>query len=194
VWERQALTKARTIAGDAATAARLRAAISHVAFPDRWDAAWGDELRHIKARIEKERRARGSAGGTVYDVKLGSGCLNDIEFCAQWLALKYGHAHPALQTPNTLRQIEAASQAELLSETRAAGLVRAYIFLRRAELRLQVTQEHSIQAVKRDSTEWTAWARSLYPATPDAPEHFAMQWQTHTQTAREIMEMVRDAL
>jgi glutamate-ammonia-ligase adenylyltransferase len=99
VWERQALTRARFVAGDAATAGRLMAAINHVAFPAEWQPGWGDELRHIKGRVENERAARGTKSGGVYDVKLGPGCLSDIEFCAQWLALKDGARVPSLQTP-----------------------------------------------------------------------------------------------
>lgn len=196
VWERQALTRARFVAGDAATAARLMAAIGHVAFPENWQAGWGDELRHIKGRVENERAAKGTKSGGVYDVKLGPGCLSDIEFCAQWLALKHGAHVDALQTPNTLQQIEAAQNAGLLSGDEARILNETYVFLRRAELRLQVTQEHAVKAVKAGSKEWVAWTRSLFPDESNevATERFKEQWQTSTQAARRVMERVRDEL
>jgi glutamate-ammonia-ligase adenylyltransferase len=201
VWERQALTRARYVAGDAATAARLMAAIRHVAFPEQWRPEWGDELRHIKSRVENERAARGSSarGGqvaTVYDVKLGPGALSDIEFCAQWLAMKHGARVPILQTPNTLRQIEAAREAELLADVEAGALRDAYLFLRRAELRLQITQDHSVRAVQRGSKGWTSWARAVFPDEPDevATARFEEEWQTRTHAARAVMERVREEL
>jgi [glutamine synthetase] adenylyltransferase / [glutamine synthetase]-adenylyl-L-tyrosine phosphorylase len=201
VWERQALTRARYVAGDAATAAQLMAAIRHVAFPAEWRPGWGDELRHIKSRVENERAARGSStrGGrptSVYDVKLGSGALSDIEFCAQWLAMKNGARVPDLQMPNTLHQIEAARGAALLSDVEAAALRDAYLFLRRAELRLQITQDHNVRAVQRGSKGWTSWARAVFPDEPDevATARFEAEWQTHTRAARTVMECVRDEL
>jgi hypothetical protein len=48
-------------------------------FPETWQPGWGDELRHIKGRVENERAAKGTKSGGVYDVKLGPGCLSDIE-------------------------------------------------------------------------------------------------------------------
>ncbi len=214
------MTRARFVAGDAQTAARLMAAIRHAAFPEQWQSAWSDELRHIKSRVENERAAPGAkasgakasgvktggktsasgsrvcaSGGEVYDVKLGPGGLSDIEWCAQWLALKNGARLPALQTPNTLRQVEAARGAELLSPAEANALRDAYTFLRRAELRLQITQEHAGRALRHGTPEWTSWARSIFPDEPDqAAARFETEWRANTQAARAVMERVRDEL
>lgn len=192
VWERQALTRARYVAGNAEAAAELMAAIRHVAFPAQWQPGWGDELRHIKDRVEHERAAR----GTLLDVKLGPGALNDIEFCAQWLALKHGVQVPELQTTNTLGQIQAAHDAALLTPEEACALRDTYIFLRRAELRLQITQGRSIHAVPRDGKAFTAWVRAVYPDEPDqaAIARFDDEWQRRTAAAREVMERVRQTL
>lgn len=194
VWERQALTRARIVAGDFGIAARLMAAIRHVAFPENWQAEWGDELRHIKARVENERAAKGAKSGDTFDVKLGPGALSDIEFCAQWLAMKHGARVLALQTPSTLAQIEAARAAALLSEEEAAALRETYVFLRRAELRLQITQEGAVKGVKRDSKEFAAWARAVFPGDDNAAAHFVETWDASTRGARLVMERVRDEL
>jgi glutamate-ammonia-ligase adenylyltransferase len=145
VWERQALTRARFIAGDAETAAVLLLAARHVAFPEEWREGWGNELRHIKARVENERGGKSAprGKGEIFDVKLGKGALSDIEFCGQWLSLKYGARFPQLQTTNTRNQIGSAQMAGLLSEDEALALLDAHTFLRRAELRLQLTQDHA---------------------------------------------------
>jgi glutamate-ammonia-ligase adenylyltransferase len=196
VWERQALTRARFVAGDSQISARLMAAIRHVAFPETWNPAWSGELRHIKARVENERGAKSKSGAAVFDVKLGAGALSDIEWTTQWLALKFGAHHPVLQTRSTLLQIEAAREAGVLPAPDATALRDAYTFLRRAELRLQIAHEYSTSTVTKDSKEWTAWTRAVFPEESEttAAEKFESQWNFHTQATRKIFEKVRDEL
>ena len=201
VWERQALTRARYAAGDAEIAATLLAATRHVAFPAQWRATWSDELRHIKGRVETERGAKsaksaGRGNGELFDVKLGPGALSDIEWCAQWLALSRGAAFSPLQTTNTRGQIEAARAGEFLSDAEAAALLEAHTFLRRAELRLQLTQEHGGHAARSGTHEFAAWSRAVFPDEPTevAEEKFAAQWHGFTQKSRAVMQRVRDEL
>ncbi|HEY0076318.1 MAG TPA: putative nucleotidyltransferase substrate binding domain-containing protein, partial [Abditibacteriaceae bacterium] len=201
VWERQALTRARYVAGDAELAAILMAATRHVAFPESWRAAWSDELRHIKGRVETERgtksaKAAGRGSGELFDVKLGQGALSDIEWCAQWLALKFGNGFTPLQTPNTRGQIEAARDGDYLSEAEAEALLDAHTFLRRAELRLQLTQEHGGHALRSGTREFAAWSRAVFPDEPTevAEERFASQWHQFTLASRAVMERVRSEL
>jgi glutamate-ammonia-ligase adenylyltransferase len=194
IWERQALTRARFVAGDASLAGKLMAAIRHVAFPESWKSEWSDELRHIKTRVENERATKSKTGEEVFDVKLGSGGLSDIEWTAQWLALKHGAAHPALQTRSTLLQIEAARETGVLAAPDADALISAYTFLRRAELRLQIAGENAVAAVKKNSKEWTAWTRAMYSESDDAAARFEAEWKTNTTAARKVFERVREGL
>ncbi len=129
-------------------------------------------------------------------MKLGKGALSDIEWCAQWLALKHGSAFSPLQTPNTRGQIRAAREGDFLSEDETTVLLNAHQFLRRAELRLQLTQEHGGHAVRSGTHEFAAWARAVFPdeATEIAEEKFAVQWQEFTAASRTVMERVRDAM
>ncbi len=196
VWERQALTRARSVAGDASLCAKLMAAVRHAAFPEEWNPAWSDELRHIKARVENERGAKARSGEKMFDVKLGNGTLSDIEWTAQWLALKFGAKYPVLQTRSTLLQIEAAREAGVLSVDEATALREAYTFLRRAELRLQIAHEYSAPAVKKGSKEWTAWTRAVFPEENGeaAAQRFEDEWNLHTSAVRQVFEKVRAAL
>jgi glutamate-ammonia-ligase adenylyltransferase len=193
VWERQALTRARYVAGDPATSGRLMAAIRSVAFPDEWRPEWSDELRHIKHRVENERAAKGARSGVI-DVKLGPGGISDIEWTAQWLALRHGARVVPMQTPNTLRQLEAAQGAGLLTEAEFTALQNAYVFLRRAELRLQITQEGGVKAIKTGTTEFEAWARAIYPTDESAAERFTEEWTHFTAEARKVFERVRNEI
>jgi glutamate-ammonia-ligase adenylyltransferase len=193
IWERQALTRARPAAGNREIAAKLMAAIREVAFPREWKNEWSDELRHIKNRMETERAA---GGKSTFDVKLGTGGISDIEWCAQWLAMKHGHANPQLQTPSTTNQLQAAAEAKVLLEEDSQKLQDAYQFLRRAELRRQIVHRRSENAVKRGSRDFIVWARSMFPDEPEnvACEQFEETWNNHTMAVRGIFEKIRDEL
>ena len=192
-WERQALTRARFAAGDGNVAARIMALARTAAFPATWKAEWSDDLHHIKGRMETERAARSTA---MLDLKQGPGGLADIEWTAQWLAMKHGHRHPGLQTPNTRRQLSAAREAGLLSERAWGALARAHTWLRRAELRLQIAHETSTTNVDQDSPAFRVWARAVFPGVTEseAAEQFLTQWHEHTAAARKVFEGVRDGL
>jgi len=191
VWERQALTRARFVAGDAQTGAKLLATIRHVTYPAEWKPQWGDELRHIKERVETER-GRLSAG--IYDVKLGRGALADIEWTAQWLALKFGARFPDMQTPNTLHVLRAADEAQVLASTQARALEEAYVFLRRAEIRLHTALDVRGSSLKQSTPEWKAWARAVFPHADEPEQEFEEAWRAHSQKVREIFEDVRAKL
>jgi len=193
IWERQALTRARPAAGNREIAAKLMAAIRDVVYPEHWQSAWSDELRHIKSRMESERAV---SGKSTFDVKLGAGGISDIEWSAQWLAMKHGHAHPQLQTPSTWDQLQAAAAAKVLSEEHSQKLCDAYQFLRRAELRRQIVHRRSENVVKRDSRDFIVWARSMFPDEAEniACEQFEETWNNHTVIVRDVFEQVRDGL
>ena len=190
-WERQALTRARIVAGDASTGARAMALIRNVAFPRPWEAEWGHQLRHIKARVERERASKAD-----FDVKLGTGALSDIEWSAQWLAMKWGFRCPGLQTPNTLRQLEAAHDYDLISAREFEDLELAYLWLRRAELRLQIAREGGAAGIARASSDFKIWTRALFPGLPEgeAAARFESAWARHTAPVRRVFERVRAEL
>src|SRR5690606_12396069 len=115
---------------------------------------------------------------STFDVKLGAGGISDIEWCAQWLAMKHGNMYPQLQTPSTVQQLHAAADAKVLSEGDFHPLKDAYQFLRRAELRRHIVHRRSESAVKRESRDFVVWARSMFPDQPEniACEQFEETW------------------
>ena len=85
-WERQALVRARPVAGDAELGRRFMAMVdAHV-----WQHALTDdevrEIRRMKARIERERIPAGE--DPSFHLKLGRGSLSDVEWTAQLLQLR----------------------------------------------------------------------------------------------------------
>src|SRR5205807_4722720 len=125
VWERQALLRARPVAGDADLGSRFVAAIEDVRYPvDGIDAATAKEIRRIKARMEAERLPRGADPGL--HTKLGRGGLSDVEWTIQLLQLRRAATVPALRTTRTLDALAAAAVAGLLDDDDARMLADAW--------------------------------------------------------------------
>jgi glutamate-ammonia-ligase adenylyltransferase len=133
-WEHQALIKARPAAGDADVGDRFIAATRRYSFPD----VLGDEalreIRHLKARMERERIPRGTEPRRNF--KLGPGGLSDIEFAIQIIQMRHGSSIEELRAGGTLEALMAARDAELLDLTEAELLSDGYVFLSRLRNRL----------------------------------------------------------
>lgn len=122
-WERQALLRARPVAGDAELGERFVALIDPLRYPEGGlPVSEVRELRRIKARVESERLPRGVP--TTHHLKLGRGGLADVEWTAQLLQLQHGHEVPELRTTATL---------ETLAQARAAGVLGASDAVRLSE-------------------------------------------------------------
>jgi glutamate-ammonia-ligase adenylyltransferase len=131
VWELQALTRARPVAGDHELGAALLAQEAHLVYPESVPEERLAEVRQMKARVEAERaggrrrtKPRGSRGtsGAGLDLKLGEGGLSDIEWTVQLLAMAHGGRIPALRVPGTLAALDACEAAELLGPEDAGWL------------------------------------------------------------------------
>ena len=97
-WERQALVKARFVAGDPDAGrpflrARRRRRVRTRPFTDE-DVR---EIRRMKARIERERIPPGE--DPQFHLKLGRGSLSDVEFLVQLLQLEHGGDTPGAARP-----------------------------------------------------------------------------------------------
>src|SRR5437899_914323 len=76
-------------------------------------------------------------------VKLGVGGIRDVEFHIQALQLLYGAQDPWLQERNSLRALHRLAERGYLTWEESGALVRAYVFLRTVEHRLQIL--HALQ-------------------------------------------------
>ncbi len=127
-WERQAMLKARPVAGNRALGGRFVAALAPILFGP--DFSSTDEIREMKDRIEAERISDDE--DPALHLKLGEGSLTDVEFAVQVLRLRHGHAHPGVRRPDTEGAVEALVDAGLLAIADAEALVRSYRFCGRA--------------------------------------------------------------
>ena len=134
-WERQALLRARPVAGDAELGARFMALATEVL----WGRPVSDEvvrdIRRMKARIERERLPPGA--DPQFHLKLGRGSLSDVEWTAQLLQLRSGTA--ATGTVEALRLLDAGGH---LSSADSAVLQAAYRFCERTRNRWHLIGGH----------------------------------------------------
>lgn len=187
-WERQALLKARPVAGDPELGAAFAEAAS--------DAVWGSpfgaddirEARDMKARAEAEMARRGLS---EREVKRGRGGIRDVEFSIQLLQLVHGRADPALRRPATLAALSELARAGYVSLQDAAVLERSYRFLRAVEHRLQLVEERQVHAVPSEVAARTVLARSLGyrdDASATAVGRFDGELRRHQVEARLVHE------
>ncbi|MBU3702104.1 MAG: bifunctional [glutamine synthetase] adenylyltransferase/[glutamine synthetase]-adenylyl-L-tyrosine phosphorylase [Acidimicrobiia bacterium] len=120
-WERQAMTRARVVAGDAALGSELLGRLDQFVWEPGLSAEGVREIRRMKARIENERIPMGE--DPDFHLKLGRGSLSDIEFTVQMLQLQAG-----VRAPGTLDAITALAAEGVLDPTDADVLAESYAF------------------------------------------------------------------
>jgi glutamate-ammonia-ligase adenylyltransferase len=133
-WERMALIKARVAAGDPGLGEEVVARLQEHAFPRPFDGSALGEIRHLKARMERERVPRGT--DPRRHMKMGPGGLADVEFAVQILQLIHGGDNQEVRAGNTLAALDAARRAGAVPEDDALRLADGYLFLMRLRNRL----------------------------------------------------------
>lgn len=129
-WERQALLRARFVAGDQRLAERFTAIIDPLRYPETGlSESEVRAIRAMKARIERERMPR--AVTPVRHLKLGPGSLSDVEWAVQLLQLQHAGQCPQLRTPSTIAALRAAASAGYITSRDAEKLVAAWSFASR---------------------------------------------------------------
>jgi len=181
LWERQALLRARPVAGDVALFTR---AFEQVLEPSLYrpidrDAA-AKELLAMRDRIEREI-ADESPGR--YNSKLGRGGLVDVEFAVQFLQLAHGATDPLVRSASTPQALSLLFKRGHLSPHDHAPLLRGYRFLRRLESRLRIVRDRSVDRLPESGIELLRLARRMGYAGPRAGDELLADYQ---RTAAEV--------
>ena len=158
IWEKQAMLKARFIAGNPEFGSRILHEIQeHIyAKPPVNDDL--KELYRIRQRMEIEIAKE---GGGRYNIKVGKGGLVDIEFAVQILQLKFGKETPSIRESNTINAIEVLKRAGIISEADYTALKEAYKFYRFLENRLRIVQNRTEGDIVKDTPELLALAKRI---------------------------------
>jgi [glutamine synthetase] adenylyltransferase / [glutamine synthetase]-adenylyl-L-tyrosine phosphorylase len=173
LWERQALTRLRPVAGDPEVGARAAEVASAFAYRGEIDPGeLAGEMTAMRDKIERE-----TAGGAgQVDLKAGRGGLIDIEFASQYIQLVLGPAEPALRTPSTLEALRAAVRLVPELSGACALLADAYLYLRRIEHRIRIVHDASAQRLPHDAVERDKLARRLGLADGSALDASYRRW------------------
>jgi glutamate-ammonia-ligase adenylyltransferase len=186
LWERQALTRARVVHGDADFGGDVMAAAADGAYAVAWRPEMIDAILSMRMRLESSRKVR--------DLKRGFGGLVDVEFLVQMLQLKYGRTQPGLRTPDTWQALAALRAAGLLSAEQEAALRSAYDFLLRVQSRLRIVHNRTLDEVPDAPDEIDKLARRL---GFDSGPRFLAQLEQHTTQTRalflQLLEREREA-
>ncbi|HVO02830.1 MAG TPA: bifunctional [glutamine synthetase] adenylyltransferase/[glutamine synthetase]-adenylyl-L-tyrosine phosphorylase [Candidatus Cybelea sp.] len=108
-WEHMALTRARAICGDPGLIADCEAMLRRIIARSRDPAKLTADVLDMRARMLQQHR-----GDHIWDLKHFRGGQVDLDFIAQYLALRHAHDHPG---------IVARQNGEVLACARDLGLI-----------------------------------------------------------------------
>ncbi len=179
VWERQAMIRARPVAGDLALGQRLLATIE----PQVWDAPLTPsdvrEIRRSKARVESERIPVHE--DPQFHLKLGRGSLSDVEFTVQLLQLRHG-----IRSPGTMHALRLLAEAGVLDDDDADTLMTSYRFCERTRNRWYLVNSKPGDSLPTAPEQLRWLARSL----DMDPTELRERYRRVTRRARRVVERV----
>ena len=202
VWERQALTRARVVAGDIEHLGNQFLEIAHgFCYAEAPTSEEIAEIVHTRQRKEAQatrrtsprRRSGGKAQTSTVNVKSGYGGLVDIEFVVQTLQLVHGGGETSVRVQNTPLAIERLYKIGVLTEEQRDGLTEAYQFLRRVENALRIVHDRALDALPKNRAELGQLARRLgYTGGNDKPaaEAFLQDYGKWTETTRALFNEI----
>ncbi|MEE9182305.1 MAG: bifunctional [glutamate--ammonia ligase]-adenylyl-L-tyrosine phosphorylase/[glutamate--ammonia-ligase] adenylyltransferase [candidate division NC10 bacterium] len=187
-WERQALIKARPVAGDEVLGRKFLQMVTPFIYRKYMDQTAIQEVRAMKERIEQNlRRDR----KLHRDVKRGYGGIREIEFIVQAFQLLHGGRDPWIRGANTLRTLYRLAARHYLTDEDCAALVNAYVFLRTVEHRLQILHNIQTHTLPDDERQLFHLARrSGYRSQVSAEpvKDFLRDYQAHTHAVRHVYD------
>ena len=181
-WEKQALLKARFIAGDALAGRTFLDQAQPVIFGLSYDELQAS-VRGMKQRTEAQLRQNGRFWG---EVKLGEGSIRDVEFTAQFLQLAYGAAQPEILSPTTLDALVRLAAAELIHLDEHRVLSEGYIFLRTIEHYLQMMHYRQTDSLPEDAAALATLAQRLGFTGENPGSKFVERYEQHGAAIRAV--------
>ena len=173
-WERQALIKARYVAGDAELARTFIAGVQALIYTQATNLeAIGTALEAREKMSRGKRRWFASALSDTIDVKRDPGGIRDIEFLVQCLQRVYGGAETWLRSGGTLFSLQKLHDKGHIDGKDFQELSSTYVFLRHVEHRLQLRQGQQTHRLPSSPEELAILQRSL-ASVVDEPDPAAL--------------------
>ena len=156
-WERYALIKARSVAGDRAAGKKLLESLRPFVYRRYLDFNAVGHLRELKQKIDADAQRRGAGD----DLKLGPGGIREVEFIVQSFQLMRGGQEPRLRDARLRPVLRYLGEAGHLSAETAQALDDAYGFLRRAENAVQMYDDQQTHRLPTPPEARTALCAAL---------------------------------
>ncbi|MCY4486317.1 MAG: bifunctional [glutamate--ammonia ligase]-adenylyl-L-tyrosine phosphorylase/[glutamate--ammonia-ligase] adenylyltransferase [Deltaproteobacteria bacterium] len=179
-WERSALIKARPVAGDIELGEAFLEDVRPFVYRRYLDFSTVEELREMKARIERQQLAGGD--GAQRNVKLGHGGIREVEFFTQALQLVNGGYDARIRRRNTLDALAGLARHGYVPAQECEALSAGYRFLRNVEHKIQILAHQQTHAIPDGAADERTLARRLgYLEPVDGEEQaFWRDYRVHT--------------
>ncbi len=181
IWEKQAMLKARLVAGDLTIGQQFLRTMEPLLFSGT-AAQVRSSIQQMKEKIEYRLRQRGKLNS---EVKLGIGSIRDVEFLVQSLQLIHGETEPRILSFNTLDSLVRLAEFGLITAAWYRQLRAGYVFLRTVEHSLQLLHNQQTHELPEDrrQLEWLAHRLDY----PDA-ETLMHRFNEHRGAVRAIFD------
>lgn len=177
MWERQAMARARPVAGAPAVGTKFMALLDEAVWQRPLTADDEREIRRLKSRVERERIPPGD--DPQFHLKLGRGSLSDVEWTAQLLQLRNG-----VRAPSTIGALHLLTQLGHLDPTDRDVLVDAYRFCERTRNRWFLVKGDRGDSLPTQPERMRWLARALDTTPTELREHY----RRVTRRSRSVME------
>ncbi|MTI43728.1 glutamate-ammonia-ligase adenylyltransferase [Roseibium hamelinense] len=148
-WERAAMIKARSCAGDIPAGEAFLKEIRPFIWRKYLDFAAISDVQSIKRQIHLHK-GHGAIGVAGHNVKLGRGGIREVEFFVQTQQLIAGGRNPELRGRRTLDMLDRLLENAWIRESVRDELSEAYVFLRKVEHRIQMLNDEQTQLLPKD--------------------------------------------
>lgn len=187
-WERQALVKARPIAGEISLGQELLSQLAPWIYRRNLSRA---DISGIKALKRKIERRAFDAGEDKTNIKTGHGGIRDVEFVIQFMQLLNAGELPEIRSTNTLEAIRKLEKVQSLSTAESTVLSQNYKWLRRLEHCLQIMFDLQTHTIPKQAEERAKLARKLGITSTESRtvlEQFEQTLEETTRSNRAILD------
>ncbi|MDQ3573362.1 MAG: bifunctional [glutamine synthetase] adenylyltransferase/[glutamine synthetase]-adenylyl-L-tyrosine phosphorylase [Actinomycetota bacterium] len=176
-WERQALVRARPVAGDPDLGRRFMGLVDEVVWAPPLTDDQVRDIRRMKARVERERIPHGE--DPQFHLKLGRGSLSDVEWTIQLLQLRH-----QLRGQGTMNALSRLREAGMLTAGDAGALAEAYRFCEQTRNRWYLVKGGPGDAIPTRAEDLVRLARSCETTATQLREDY----RRVTRRSRQVME------
>ncbi|MEE8574515.1 MAG: bifunctional [glutamate--ammonia ligase]-adenylyl-L-tyrosine phosphorylase/[glutamate--ammonia-ligase] adenylyltransferase [Thermodesulfobacteriota bacterium] len=185
IWELQALTRVRAVAGDSDYGETLSSLLYGIVSSRGLSTSDIAEIIRIRRRMEDEIAKEGQGR---YNIKTGRGGIVDIEFLVQVMQLKYAGEYPELRTPYTMVSLGLLAGLGLIYEAEYNLLKEAYEFLRKIEIKLRIVHDRPEGSLSEGTEELASLAKRARYDGDDPAGSLIKDYLDYTARVRDIYD------